>query len=171
MLLLAAASPILLRLALPPTSQHIKNRPTLMSPSQVLEAALPVSCLHAVLVLGWYSPPLLLDIQDRFLPIFIPMMILCPFCQVIILAFILRGFRQRQTLPTVVVLAFTAFIVQQIFGSRLTEQSDWILLGLCILVLVLSTALILVRRRQQRAAAAPPPPVCLNDLDEQPPPE
>ena len=160
MLLLAAASPVLLRLALPPSAHHIKNRPTLMSPSQVLEAALPVSCLHAVLVLGWYSPPLLLEIPDRTLPLFIPMMILCPFCQVVTIAFILRGFRQRQTLPTVIVLALTAFIVQQIFGPRLTGHSDWFLLVVCCLILALSAGLLYVRRSQTASPGA------LDDLDE-----
>ena len=45
MLLLAFVSPLLLHLALPRPMIH-PGRPSLMSPSQVLEAALPVSCLH-----------------------------------------------------------------------------------------------------------------------------
>jgi hypothetical protein len=136
MLILAFVSPLLLRLSLP---HAVVRRTSLMSPSQVLEAALPVACLHAILVLGWYggtTPPMGgIDLTTKFLPLFIPMLIICPFCQVVILAFILRGFRQRQTMPTVVLLAFTAFIMQQIFSSRMTEKWDWSLfvLGLCVL--------------------------------------
>ena len=153
MLVLALVSPLLLRLSLP----HAVIRTTsLMSPSQVLEAALPVSCLHAVLVLGWYGgnqPPIGLDLQTKWLPVFIPMLILCPFCQVVILAFILRGFRHRQTLPTVIILAFTTFIIQEIFGqSKMKAGMDWSLLSIAVLLLITAAALIITKH----FATAPP---------------
>ena len=145
MLILAFASPLLLRLALP--QMTVLQRPSLMSPSQVLEAALPVSCLHAVLVLGWYStPPLGLNVQTKFLPLFIPMLLICPFCQVIILAFILRGFRQKQTMGNVVVLALVTFIMQQIFGhTRMKTHSDWALLFMAILILIAGATLLVIK--------------------------
>ena len=123
MLFLALVSPFLLRQAIPPSRK--KQQPqSLMTPSQVLEAALPVSCLQAVLVLGWDTPssePYLQDtlFQDKPLALFIPMLALCPFCQVAILAFILRGFRQKQTLPLVIALTLTAVIVQQVMDCKL----------------------------------------------------
>ena len=152
MLILAFASPFLLRLALP---HAVLRRTSLMSPSQVLEAALPVSCLHAVLVIGWYStPPLGLNLQTKFLPLFIPMHLVCPFCQVIIIAFILRGFRQRQTMPTVIMLAMVAFIMQQIFGhTRMRSHSDWWLLSMAILMLLTGVCLLLVKHRATATSA------------------
>ena len=133
MLLLAFVSPLMLLMGLPPTA-HTKR--LIMSPSQVLEAALPVSCLHAVLVVGWYTPivsvgtPHIMTIfQDKNLAIFLPMLILCPFCQVVILAFILRGFRNKQTLPITIILTIATFVVQQVLYNRLLHTSDWILLA------------------------------------------
>lgn len=148
MLILAFVSPMLLRLSLP----HAVVRSTsLMSPSQVLEAALPVSCLHAILVLGWYGgtiPPIGIDLKTKNLPLFFPMLLICPFCQVIILAFILRGFRQRQTLPTIIILTFTAFIMQQIFGhTHMKAREDWTLFSIGLCVLGISAFLIYTKRQ------------------------
>jgi hypothetical protein len=151
MLILAFVSPLLLRLSLP---HAIVRRTSLMSPSQALEAALPVSCLHAILVLGWYggtTPPMGIDLSTKFLPLFVPMAILCPFCQVVMLAFILRGFRQCQTLPTIVILACTAYINQQIFSTRMRTEIDYVLLslGLCCLC---SSALLVFAKHKATAA-------------------
>ncbi len=167
MLILALVSPLLLRLSLP----HAVIRSTsLMSPSQVLEAALPVSCLHAVLVLGWYSgtpPPLGINVETKWLGVFIPMLILCPFCQVVILAFILRGFRHRQTMPNVIILAFTTFIMQEIFGqSQMKASMDWYLLIMACIILIFSGALLLAKHM---ATACPSPSepenvILLNDV-------
>jgi hypothetical protein len=156
--LLAFVSPIFLRLALPAS----KPAASVMSPSQVLEAALPVSCLHAFLVLGWYKPISVQDFEGKSLGLFIPMMVLCPFCQVIILAFILRGFRLKQTLPTVVVLAITCLILQQVLGHQLRQLSDWLLLGLAIKMLLLSAGLLYYRH----SVTAPPLPPHMEVLNE-----
>ena len=158
MLMLAFASPMLLKLALPSTTT---NKPSLMSPSQVLEAALPVSCLHAVLVMGWYTtpsmdPPPPIITANKSLPLFIPMLILCPFCQVVILAFILRGFRKKQSLPVVIVLTVTAFIVQQLFHHKLQEVSDMLLLGLTVKVLLLAVGFLVCRSRAFQASPVHP---------------
>jgi len=167
-LLLAFVSPMLLRLALPQAERvNRKLTPSLMSPSQVMEAALPVSCLHAVLVLSWYSSEVsIFDIgrnslfKDKNLFTFIPMLVICPFCQAVILAFILRGFRKKQTLPTVIIMTITAFIVQQVFDYRLVSASDWFLFAiliklvlLCLYFLYYQNCVILTKRKGK------PPPV------------
>ena len=148
MLLLAFVSPLLLHLALPRPMIH-PGRPSLMSPSQVLEAALPVSCLHGVLVLGWYTPiesPISF-FQNKPLPIFLPMMIICPFCQVVILALILRGFRHKQTLPNVILFTVTTVIVQQVLTYKLQSNSDWILLAVTIKLVFMSACFLLYRQK------------------------
>lgn len=153
MFILAFVSPLLLRLAIPqPTT-------SLMTPSQVLEAALPVSCLHALLVLSWYSPPsggslLVEDFQAKALPIFVPMLLICPFCHVAILAFILRGFRHKQTLPTVIVLALAAVIVQQVLDHRMRAYSDMVVILIAGKLIVLSICFLVYRAR----AISPPKP-------------
>ena len=178
MLLLAFASPLLLRLALPSSlaasSSHntltmimVKEKKkqkrtrsdpaatSLMSPTQALEAALPVSCLHAVLVLGWYTPDVspARFLQQKALPQFLPMLIICPFCQAAILAFILRAFKNKQSLPLIIILTITAFIVQLIFSParnniHLQDQQellDWILLGLSVKLLILCASFLFYR--------------------------
>ena len=80
-----------------------------MSPPYALETGLPVATLLAILVVCWYTP---VEVPSNTrLATWIPMLLICPPSLAVTLAFILRGFRRRQTLGTSVVLvvAFTIF--------------------------------------------------------------
>ena len=80
-----------------------------MSPPYALETGLPVATLLAILVVCWYTP---VEVPSNTrLATWIPMLLICPPSLAVTLAFILRGFRRRQTLGTgvVLVVAFTIF--------------------------------------------------------------
>jgi len=147
MMLLSFSSPLLLRMGTlnPRTIAHN----IIMSPSQSLEVGLPISNLLAILVLCWYSP--LDNVFRRPSPInmqlFVPMMVLCPSCLAALLAFILRGFQNKQTLATVVPLVCTSVAVQQATGRRLKNEGDWVLMCGASLALVISLMFVLYKRK------------------------
>ena len=161
LLLLAFVSPLLLRMAL--TNNH-----GAVPPSQVLEAALPVSCLHAVLVIGWYNSMADFTTSDKDLATFVPMLVICPFCQAASLAFILRAFSQKQSLPLAVVLTLTAFVVQQATAHRLAARSDWALLALALALLLACAALAFYRARAFMPPDEEPPIVEPLEDEEEP---
>ena len=154
MMLLSFSSPLLMRMGTlnPRTIAHN----IIMSPSQSLEVGLPISNLLAILVLCWYSP--LDSVFQRPSPInvqlFVPMLVLCPSCLAAVLAFILRGFQNKQTLGTVVPLVCTCIVVQQVMERRLKNEGDWALVGGACLVLVISLLFVLYKRK---VVEAPPP--------------
>jgi hypothetical protein len=86
--------------------------------------------------------------------------------QVIILAFLLRGFRQKQSLPNSILLTLSCLIVQQIFGHQLQQRSDWLALALGILLVLLSTAF-LGYRHSVTLAASSSPVLLLNEIPEE----
>ncbi len=165
MMLLSFSSPLLLRMGTlnPRTIAHN----IIMSPSQSLEVGLPISNLLAILVLCWYSP--LDNVFRRPSPInlqlFVPMMVLCPSCLAAVLAFILRGFQNKQTLATVVPLVCTSVAVQQATGRRLKNEGDWVLVCGASLTLVISLLFVLYKRRV--VEEAPPLPAVVEE-EEQP---
>ena len=147
MMLLSFSSPLLMRMGTinPRTIAHN----IIMSPSQSLEVGLPISNLLAILVLCWYSPldsvfrrPSAINIQ-----LFVPMLVLCPSCLAARLAFILRGFRNKQTLGTIVPLVFTCVVVQQAVDRKLKNAGDWGLLAGTLVALLLSLLLVLYKRK------------------------
>jgi hypothetical protein len=78
---------------------------------------------------------------------FIPMLVLCPSCLAAVLAFILRGFRNKQTLGVVVPLATTCIVVQQIMDRKMKNSGDWALVGGAAAVLLLSLLFVLYRQK------------------------
>lgn len=145
MMLLSFSSPLLMRMGMinPRTIAH----KIIMSPSQSLEVALPISNLLAILVLCWYSPLDNIFVRPHNVQNFVPMLVLCPSCLAAILAFILRGFQNKQTLGTVVPLTCTCIIIQQIMDRRLKNPGDWALIGGIVLVLLFSLLFFLYKRK------------------------
>jgi hypothetical protein len=172
MMLLSFSSPLLMRMGTinPRTIAH----KIIMSPSQSLEAGLPISTLLAILVLCWYSPldkALLQTSGELRMQTFVPMLVLCPSCLAAILAFILRGFHTKQTLSTVVPLATTCVIVQQIMDRKMRNHSDWFLLWGTLLMLGCSLlfylyrlkVLMLAEKRGDKKAALEAQPLAAGD--------
>jgi hypothetical protein len=159
MMLLSFSSPLLMRMGTlnPRTIAHN----IIMSPSQSLEVGLPISNLLAILVLCWYSP--LDSVFRRHSPInvqlFVPMLVLCPSCLAAVLAFILRGFQNKQTLATVVPLVCTCIVVQQVMERRLENEGDWALVSGAFLALLISLLFVLYKRKVVEA----PPPVVVEE--------
>ncbi len=148
MMLLSFSSPLLMRMGTinPRTIAH----KIIMSPSQSLEAGLPISTLLAILVLCWYSPldmALLQTSGELRMQTFVPMLVLCPSCLAAILAFILRGFHTKQTLSTVVPLTTTCVIVQQTMDRKMRDRGDWFLLWGTLLMLGCSLLFYLYRQK------------------------
>ena len=148
MMLLSFSSPMLMRMGTinPRTIAH----KIIMSPSQSLEAGLPISNLLAILVLCWYSPldSVLLKTSTALeMHTFVPMLVLCPSCLAAVLAFILRGFHNKQTLCTAVPLTMACVVVQQIMDRKMRGRGDFALVLGMVLVLVVSLSFFFYRLR------------------------
>lgn len=163
MMLLSFCSPLLMRMGTinPRTIAH----KIIMSPSQSLEAGLPISTLLAILVLCWYSPLdralMQASTSDLTMQAFVPMVVLCPSCMAAILAFILRGFHKKQTLGVVVPLTAACVAVQQAVERKMRARGDWVLVAGTAMVLSFSLLFHLYLQRVQdkkKPVAAPPPP-------------
>ena len=168
MMILAAVSPLLLRLG----SIRAPPAPLSLSPSQCLEAGLPVSTLLAILVLCWFSPLDQVMIKNELLSarLAIPMFIFCPSCLAAILGFVLRGFRQRHSTVTAAVLACACAVRQQAVTGRLQTRADWLVLASALQCAGLLTAS--VWYRWSVVAIDGPPPSTLakpDDIDSPPP--
>ena len=110
-----------------------------LSPPYALETGLPVATLLSILVVGWYNPVQLPN-QDH-MATWVPMMIFCPPAIAATLAFIIRGFRRRQTLGTSVVLVvgFTAFRAAT-SPSDLSSRDRWLPFGMAIAMVMTAMA-------------------------------
>lgn len=171
MMLLSFCSPLLMRMGTinPRTIAH----KILMSPSQSLEAGLPISTLLAILVLCWYSPLdralMQASTSDLTMQAFVPMLVLCPSCMAAILAFILRGFHKKQTLGVVVPLTAACVAVQQAVERKMRARGDWVLVAGTAMVLSFSLLFHLylqrVQDRKKRPGAPPPDEVEFSESD------
>lgn len=150
-MLLSFCSPLLMRMGTinPRTIAH----KIIMSPSQSLEAGLPISTLLAILVLCWYSPLDRALVQasttELTMQAFVPMLVLCPSCMAAVLAFILRGFHKKQTLSVVVPLTAACVAVQQAVERKMRARGDWLLVGGTALILSFSLLFHLYRQKVQ----------------------
>ncbi len=148
LVLLAASSPILLRAGGGGVGPFMHSLP----PSQTLETGLPVSILLSILVICWYSPLestllLLPPLQDSsFLARLIPMLILSPPFLSAALAFVLRGFRNRSSYMTAIILTCTLVVRQQI-RNKMSTYLDWATVLACTLLLINLTAFVLYKRQ------------------------
>ena len=124
LMLLAAASPLLMHLG----TTGARTQPLskmLMTPSQTLEAGLPVSTVLAILVLCWYSPVDALIMRDQlFNRLAIPMLVLCPCCLAAVLALVMRGFRKGRSTPVAAVLACACAVRQQAVDRHILTTVD-----------------------------------------------
>jgi hypothetical protein len=173
MMLLSFISPLLIRMGLinPRTLAHN----IIMSPSQSLEAGLPVSTILAILMLCWYSPLDTIFARTSLnMQTILPMIILCPSCLAAILAFIVRGFAKKQSLGTVIPLTCATIIVQQVTDRKMKNQGDWALVFCMSLALLVSLLFILYKRKvlagEERLShtnnAKPPEIILANDDDD-----
>ena len=127
MIVFATASPVLLRMG---CARAEPLHAALMSPSQCLEAGLPVSTLLAILVLCMFSPIDSAVVRAELsTKLAIPMLILCPSCLAAIIGFVLRGFRHKHSTVTAVVLLCACAIRQQAVDRRLADTGDWLSVG------------------------------------------
>ena len=108
-----------------------------LSPPYALETGLPIATLLSILVVCWYTPVELPTAQN--LSTWIPMIIFCPPAISVTLAFILRGFRRRQTLGTGVVLVLAFCIFRAVCAPpTITYHDRWLPVGLAIAMATMS---------------------------------
>ena len=146
MMLLSFSSPLLIRMGTinPRTVAHN----IIMSPSQSLEAGLPVSTILSILILCWYSPLDSIFLGSSMnMQTFVPMLVLCPSCIAAILAFIIRGFAKRQSLGTIIPLTCACIVIQQATDRKMKNYGDWTLVFGTVAILVVSLLFILYKRK------------------------
>ncbi len=147
MMMLSFSSPLLIRMGTINPRTIAYN--IIMSPSQSLEAGLPISTILAILILCWYSPldTIFQKTSANSMQILVPMVVLCPSCLAAILAFIIRGFAKKQSLGVVIPLTCTCIIVQQVTDRKMKNHGDWgLVFGMAIALLV-SLLFILYKRK------------------------
>lgn len=150
LILLAASSPVLLRAGGGGVGPFMHSLP----PSQTLETGLPVSILLAILVICWYSPlentllPSIKQFNGIHLATFIPMMVLGPSFISAALAFVLRGFKNRSSCTTAIILSCILVVRQQIHHSRrMRSGSDCAAVALCTLMLGVHVYFVVYKRK------------------------
>ena len=148
LILLAASSPILLRAGGGGVGPFTHSLP----PSQTLETGLPVSILLAILVICWYSPLegallMLAPLRDKmYLATLIPMLIFSPPFLSAALAFVLRGFKNRSTYTTSMILTIILVVRQQI-ERKVTSSLDGVSLFLCTLIPLTMFTFVVYKRK------------------------
>ena len=155
LMLLTAASPLLLRLGSMPAAAGAR---LLMTPTQCLEAGLPVCTLLATLLLCWYSPLDEVLVREELLTrLAIPMLVLCPACLSAIVGFVLRGFRQKHSGVTATILALACVVRQQAVERGFAARGDCAVFVFCLFTLAMLAAS-LWQRHAVEARPRPAPP-------------
>jgi hypothetical protein len=148
LILLAASSPILLRAGGGGVGPFTHSLP----PSQTLETGLPVSILLAILVICWYSPLegallMLAPLRDKiYLGTLIPMLIFSPPFLSAALAFVLRGFKNRSSYTTAMILTIVLVVRQQI-QRKVASSIDGVSLGLSAFILLTMITFVIYKKR------------------------
>lgn len=110
-----------------------------MSATHSLEAGLPVASLLATMVMCWYSPTPLQP-HGGNLGRMIPMLLISPATLGIMIAFIQRGFRKKQTLGTCVVFVVMFVVLWAIRLPPARRNEMWIPVSGCAVMGVAAVA-------------------------------